>query len=45
MLKEVGYSNSDKDIKTCINCAVGWGEAMTLLKIYLEEGVVYKEDL
>lgn len=45
MLKEVGYSNSDKDIKACINCAVGWGEAMTLLKIYLEEGIVYKEDL
>ncbi|MEK4246878.1 SRPBCC domain-containing protein [Psychrobacillus sp. FSL K6-2684] len=45
MLKEMGYSNSDKDIKACINCAVGWGEAMTLLKIYLEEGIVYKEDL
>lgn len=45
MLKEMGYSNSDKDIKACINCAVGWGEAMTLLKMYLEEGIVYKEDL
>ncbi|WP_180968201.1 SRPBCC family protein [Cytobacillus massiliigabonensis] len=42
-VEEHGYSN--KDIGTCIECAIGWGEALTLLKIYLEHGIVLKEDL
>ncbi|MEH7226685.1 SRPBCC domain-containing protein [Bacillus sp. JJ1566] len=45
VLNETGYTNSEKDIKACIGCAVGWGEALTLLKIYLEHGIVYKRDL
>ncbi|MBM7585500.1 uncharacterized protein YndB with AHSA1/START domain [Bacillus pakistanensis] len=45
VLEERGYSNSDKDLTACIGCAVGWGEALTLLKIYLEHGIVYKDDL
>ncbi|MCC3357162.1 SRPBCC family protein [Bacillus sp. REN16] len=45
VLNETGYTNSDKDVKACIGCAVGWGEALTLLKIYLEHGIVYKQDL
>ncbi|MFD1358882.1 SRPBCC domain-containing protein [Fictibacillus halophilus] len=45
ILKETGYSNSDKDLTACIGCAVGWGEAMMLLKIYIEHGIVYKQDL
>lgn len=44
-IAESGYSESDRDIKACIGCAVGWGEALNLLKVYLEHGIVYKEDL
>ena len=44
VFKETGYSNSDNDIKACLNCAVGWGETLTLLKVYLEEALVYKEE-
>ncbi|RFB11398.1 SRPBCC domain-containing protein [Bacillus sp. HNG] len=45
VLDETGYTYSEKDVKACISCAVGWGEALTLLKIYLEHGIVYKQDL
>lgn len=45
VLNETGYTNSERDLKACIGCAVGWGEALTLLKIYLEYGIVYKQDL
>ncbi|MFF2448378.1 SRPBCC domain-containing protein [Neobacillus sp. NPDC058068] len=45
VLNETGYTNSGKDLKACIGCAVGWGEALTLLKIYLEYGIVLKQDL
>ena len=44
VFKETGYSNSENDIKASLNCAVGWGETLTLLKVYLEEGLVYKEE-
>jgi hypothetical protein len=43
ILEEHGYTA--KDIKSCISCAVGWGEAMTLLKVYLEHGLILKQDL
>lgn len=26
-----------------MNCAAGWGEALTLLKVYLEHGITYGE--
>lgn len=45
VLNETGYTNSERDLKACIGCAAGWGEALTLLKIYLEYGIVYKQDL
>ncbi|MFT4413666.1 SRPBCC family protein [Fredinandcohnia humi] len=45
VLHETGYSTSNRDMAACIGCAVGWGEALTLLKVYLEHGIVYKEDL
>lgn len=45
ILKETGYSKSEKDLIACTGCAVGWGEALTLLKIYLEYGIVCKQDL
>lgn len=44
-LEESGYSMSASDLGACIGCAAGWGEALTLLKIYLEHGIVCKEDL
>jgi uncharacterized protein YndB with AHSA1/START domain len=38
-LLETGYLGSD--LVTLVQCAVGWGEALTLLKVYLEHGIVY----
>ena len=40
-LTESGYSFSERDVRTCLSCASGWGEALTLLKFYLEHGVTY----
>jgi uncharacterized protein YndB with AHSA1/START domain len=42
---ETGYSSSRKDLQACVNCAAGWGEALVLLKFYLEHGLVCKHDL
>lgn len=36
---ETGYRPEDLD--ALVNCSVGWGEALTLLKFYLEHGNVY----
>lgn len=44
LVEDAGYSNSLEDLSVCIGCAVGWGEALALLKIYLEYGIVCKED-
>ncbi len=44
LLEETGYTTSAMDLSACIGCAVGWGEALTLLKMYLEYGIVCKED-
>lgn len=38
---EEGYSFDEKDVLACLNCAAGWGEALTLLKYYVEHGVSY----
>lgn len=38
---ESGYTRSEQDLKAFGDCAVGWGEAMTLLKYYLEHGITY----
>jgi uncharacterized protein YndB with AHSA1/START domain len=40
-LTESGYSVSDADLAACLSCACGWGEALTLLKFYLEHGITY----
>jgi uncharacterized protein YndB with AHSA1/START domain len=40
-LRETGYSTTDEDVEACIGCAVGWGEALTLLKFFLEHGATY----
>ena len=42
-LRESGYQKSDEGIRRCIDCSVGWGEALTLLKVYLEHGISYNE--
>ncbi|MBS4192674.1 SRPBCC domain-containing protein [Bacillus sp. FJAT-49705] len=44
LLEETGYTASNKDLSVCIGCAAGWGEALTLLKMYLEYGIVCKDD-
>ncbi|MEM7321992.1 MAG: SRPBCC domain-containing protein [Actinomycetota bacterium] len=40
-LTESGYGFSEVDVRACLSCAGGWGEALTLLKFYLEHGVTY----
>ncbi|MCP4537752.1 MAG: SRPBCC domain-containing protein [Chloroflexi bacterium] len=40
-LKESGYQDTPEDRDAILECACGWGEALTLLKFYLEHGVVY----
>lgn len=40
-ITESGYRQGADDLAACIGCAVGWGEALTLLKFYLEHGVTY----
>jgi len=40
---ETGYSYDEADVISCLDCACGWGEALTLLKFYLEHGVRYGE--
>ncbi len=38
-LKEYGYEDSEEGHRRLIECAVGWGEALTLLKFYVEHGI------
>ena len=40
-VRDSGYSVDD--VETAIGCAAGWGEALTLLKFWLERGVTYGE--
>ncbi len=44
-LKEFGYQNSDEGIASILDCAAGWGEALTLLKFYLEHNIVYTQPI
>lgn len=37
-----GYPDSDEGIEWILDCGPGWGEALTLLKINLENGYRYK---
>lgn len=39
-LTESGYADTAEARKMILECATGWGEALTLLKFYLEKGVV-----
>lgn len=38
---ETGYLPTDKGIWQLLDCAIGWGEAITLMKFYLEHGIRY----
>jgi len=40
---ESGHTTSPKDLEALVECASGWGEALTLLKVYLEHGITYAE--
>lgn len=40
-LKEYGYEDSTEGHRRLIECATGWGEALTLLKFFCEHGVTY----
>ena len=38
-LTETGYHDTDEDMEAALHTAAGWGEAMTLFKMYLEHGI------
>lgn len=40
-LTEDGYSSSQADLEAYVGCATGWGEALTLLKFYIEHDLRY----
>ncbi len=40
-LEEHGYHDTPSGRKAFVGCATGWGEALTLLKFYVEHGVRY----
>jgi uncharacterized protein YndB with AHSA1/START domain len=40
-VEERGYTSSPRDLAALVECACGWGEALALLKMYLEHGVTY----
>jgi uncharacterized protein YndB with AHSA1/START domain len=42
-VKEWGHTTSQADLEALVACAAGWGEALALLKMYLEHGILYGE--
>jgi uncharacterized protein YndB with AHSA1/START domain len=40
-LREHGYQDTPSGRRACLDCAAGWGEALTLLKFYVEHGIRY----
>ncbi len=38
-LREYGYPDTAEGLRAMLNCAAGWGEALTLWKFYLEHGI------
>jgi uncharacterized protein YndB with AHSA1/START domain len=40
-LRESGYEDSEEGHRRFEDCAVGWGQALTLLKFYCEHGLTY----
>ena len=41
IVKEYGYQNTSEGRRRCIECATGWGEALTLIKFYVEHNLSY----
>ena len=44
-LTEEGYRDTPDGLAMILECASGWGEAVTLLKFYIEHGIVYTSAL
>jgi len=42
-LTEEGYPDTPEGREMILECAAGWGEALTLLKFYLDHGLVYAQ--
>ena len=40
-LREFGYHNTPSGRAAMLECAAGWGEALTLLKYYVEHKIIY----
>lgn len=40
-LREHGYPDTSEGWRQLLDCAAGWGEALTLLKLYVEHGIRY----
>jgi uncharacterized protein YndB with AHSA1/START domain len=40
-VRESGFRDDEQGIQSLAQSAVGWGEALTLLKMYLEHGIRY----
>ncbi len=40
-LREYGHENTPTSLAALAECAAGWGEAITLMKFYVEHGIVY----
>lgn len=40
-LSESGYQNTPAGLRSMLDCAAGWGEALTLCKFYVEHGIRY----
>lgn len=40
-VEESGHTTSPRDLAALVECAGGWGEALALLKMYMEHGVTY----
>lgn len=40
-VREFGYQDTPSGLKAMLNCAGVWGEALTLMKFYVEHGIRY----
>lgn len=40
-VREYGYQNTKEGRRRCLECATGWGEALTLVKFYVEHNLRY----
>ncbi len=42
-VQEYGFEDTPRGRKVLLGCATGWGEALTMVKFYLEHGIVYNK--